>query len=171
MKCVNKVIYYQSFVIVQFFICFYHGASCLWGKMSTGAKCPGARCPWGKLSMGQVVHGASCPGDKMSRGELSMGRNVPGTSYSWGKISLGQVVHSASCLWGEISMERNVMGWVSMGWVVHGASFDGASCLGIIARDVKLPINNIEMSMMNISRELFSTKICRIHIHSSFREE
>jgi hypothetical protein len=61
--------------------------------------------------MGGVVHrakrlGASCP---------------------WDVMSVGRVVHRASCPWGELSMGRN-----DCGAKCHGASFDGASCPGIL---------------------------------------
>ncbi len=78
-----------------------------------------------------------------------MVRVVYGVKNLWGEMSWGEF------RWGELFMGR-----VSMGRVVRE-----------LARDVKLPINNIEVSMMNISCELFSTKMCRIHIHSTFRVE
>jgi hypothetical protein len=83
-KCVNKVLYNQFFVIIN-------GASCPWSELSVG-----------RVVMGQVVHGASCPW-----GELSLGRVVHGASCLWGELSMGRVVYGASldgasCPWGEI---------------------------------------------------------------------
>jgi hypothetical protein len=81
-----------------------------------GAKCYGTKCPWGKMSCGETFWG-----------ELSMGRVVHGASCLWSELSMGRAVHGASCLWGEFTVGR-----VVMGRVVHGPSFDGASCPGII---------------------------------------
>jgi hypothetical protein len=61
--------------------------------------------------MGRVVHGMKYPGATCPWGELSMGRVVPGASCPWGKLSVGRNDCGAKC---------------------HGASFDGASCPGIL---------------------------------------